>query len=71
MKPGEYCSVRLRKAGAFPCELICVWLKGCPALKQMVSYERGVMKRNGGRNEQSGVKDTVAARTKAKEMQAV
>ena len=65
MEPGEYCSVGLRKAGAFPECCFVYWLKGCPALKQMNSYERGVMKRNGGRNERSGVKDTVAARAKA------
>lgn len=40
-------------------------------MKQMDSCERGVMKRNEGSNERSGVKDTVAARTKAKELQAV
>jgi len=54
--------------------LVCcfrAWLKESPALKQMDSYERGVMKRNEGSNERSGVKDTVAARTKAKELQAV
>ena len=53
--------------------LVCwfvYWLKGCPALKQMKSYERGVMKRNGGSNERSGVKDTVAAVRNEEELQA-
>jgi hypothetical protein len=48
-------------AGAFPCELVCACVKGCPAMKQIESYERGVMKRNGGRNERSGMKATRAA----------
>ncbi|MEI2822338.1 MAG: hypothetical protein V9F02_02765 [Chitinophagaceae bacterium] len=54
-----------------PRVLFCAWLKGCPAMKQIYSCERGVMKRNEGSNERSGVKDTIAARTKAKELQAV
>lgn len=55
----------LAKGWCIPmCVVLCLAM-GCPALKQMNSYERGVMKRNGGRNERSGVKDTEAARTKA------
>jgi len=42
----------------------------CPAMKQMSSYERGEMKRNGERNERGGVKDTVAAVRNEEELQA-
>ena len=54
-----------------PYVMICAWLMGCPAMKQMDSCERGVMKRNEGRNERSGVKDTVAAVRNEEELQGV
>jgi hypothetical protein len=44
--------------------------KGMPGLEAMNSCERGVMKRNEGRNEGSGVKDTGAAVRKEEELQA-
>ena len=44
---------------------------GMPGLMQMNSCERGVMKRNGGSNERSGVKDTVAAVRNEEELQEV
>ena len=54
---------------------LCAWLmglgKGCPALKQMNSYEQGVMKRNEGSNERSGMKDTIAAVRNEEELQGV
>jgi len=52
---------------------MCVGLSlglGCPALKQINGYERGEMKRNEGRNERGGVKDTVAAVRNEEELQA-
>ena len=42
-----------------------------PGLKQLNSYERGVMKRNEGSNERSGVKDTIAAVRNEEELQVV
>jgi len=69
MKPGEYCRVGLRKAGAFPVCCFVHWL-GCPAWSKWFSYERGVMKRNEGSNERSGVRDTVAAVRNEPELQA-
>ena len=68
MEPGEYCSVGLRKAGAHFDKLSVIAIV-CPALKQMDSCERGVMKRNEGSNERSGVKDTVAAVRNEEELQ--
>jgi len=69
MEPSEYCRDSLRKGWCIPCELGCAWL-GMPSMKQMVSCERGVMKRNEGSNERSGVKDTVAAVRNEPELQA-
>ena len=51
------------------CFALCLAME-CPAMKQMISYERGEMKRNGGRNERGGVKDTVAAVRNEEELQA-
>ena len=51
------------------CVVLCL-AKGMPDLKQMDSCERGVMKRNEGSNERSGVKDTVAAVRNEEELQA-
>ena len=70
MEPSEYCSIACGKAGAPPCLGIVIGQRG-PALKQLGGYERGAMKRNGGRNEQSGVKDTVAAVRNEEELQVV
>jgi hypothetical protein len=38
---------------------------GMPCLEAWLSYERNAMERNAGKNERSGVMDTVAARTQA------
>ena len=70
MKPSEYCRDGLRKAGAFPvCWDVCLAWDALPCSKWF-SYERGVMKRNEGSNERSGVKDTVAAVRNEPELQA-
>lgn len=59
------------KAGAFHVHWFVPGQKGCPALKQIHSCEQGVMKRNVGRNERRGVKDTVAAVRNEEELQVV
>ncbi|MBS1743104.1 MAG: hypothetical protein JST81_08725 [Bacteroidetes bacterium] len=71
MKPSEYCSIGLRKAGAFPCVLLCVWQWDAQPSSNYVSCEGGVMKRNEGSNERSGVKDTRAAVRNEEELQVV
>ena len=71
MEPSEYCSIGLRKAGAFPCVLHCAWLWDAQPWSKCVSCERGVMKRNEGSNERSGVKDTRAAVRNEEELQVV
>lgn len=61
MKPSEYCRMACEKAGASHVYcFVCVTWDALPCSKWF-SCERGVMKRNEGRNERSGVKDTVAA----------
>ena len=55
------------------CDCMCVDLCVCNAdhaMSKMYSYERGVMKRNEGSNERSGVKDTEAAVRNEEELQA-
>jgi len=53
------------------CVLLCVW-QGMPGhdANKWISCERGVMKRNEGSNERSGVKDRVAAVRNEPELQA-
>lgn len=65
MKPGEYCRDGLRKAGAYCSIWLCVFGKDALPCSKWSGYERGVMKRNEGSNERSGVKDTIAAVTNA------
>ncbi|MBX2935319.1 MAG: hypothetical protein KF825_13825 [Ferruginibacter sp.] len=48
---------------------MCVGKDALP-LSKFVSYERGETERNEGRNERSGVKDTVAAVRNEEELQA-
>jgi len=51
------------------CIALCVAWDALPCSKWF-SCERGVMKRNEGSNERSGVKDTVAAVRNEEELQA-
>ncbi|MEO7263312.1 MAG: hypothetical protein ABIW38_00300 [Ferruginibacter sp.] len=58
------------KAGASQvCCFLCVAWDALPWSKWL-SCERGLMKRNEGRNKRSGVKDTVAAVRNEEELQA-
>jgi len=58
-----------RQVHSHVCGFLCVAWDVLPWSKWF-SCERGVMKRNEGRNERSGVKDTVAAVRNEEELQA-
>ncbi|MBS1750528.1 MAG: hypothetical protein JST63_11530 [Bacteroidetes bacterium] len=65
MEPSEYCRDGLRK-GRCILSYQAMWVgKNALPCSKWSGYERGVMKRNEGSNERSGVKDTVAAVTNA------